>query len=291
MSLVAEIGEAAWTARDLYPPAADAPRGDRAAATALVARLRDAGLLQREISALTGYSRSYVSALVSDPDGSKARARKRSYAGTCATCGAPTDGSNGRAAAPTICARCKAISQHDERRWTRETICAALRRFVEVVGRPPVAEDLHCDPTQHARFSPTRQAEIGEIARLRASGALDVPAYTTIRTVFGSIVAARRAAGIDEVPRGAQAHREPRNDYSTRNGVARPAPPSRGRLAGPESDTPLPIPRSRATYLAALREIRLAATGAPLPSPEFRDRVETLLADARVRARETLGDE
>jgi transcriptional regulator with XRE-family HTH domain len=55
-------------------------------------RLRDAGLLQREIQERLGVSRAYVSELLNDPDGTAAKRRKQRYAGVCVDCGAPTSG-------------------------------------------------------------------------------------------------------------------------------------------------------------------------------------------------------
>lgn len=50
--------------------------------------LREAGLLLREIAAEMDISVSYVSDLLVDPAGGKARQRKRRYARPCRRCGA-----------------------------------------------------------------------------------------------------------------------------------------------------------------------------------------------------------
>jgi transposase-like protein len=55
-------------------------------------RLHAEGHSYAQITARTGVPRATISAWQSDPDGSKARARKESYRGTCAECGAPTTG-------------------------------------------------------------------------------------------------------------------------------------------------------------------------------------------------------
>lgn len=70
--------------------------------------LRKEGLTVTAIGRVLGVSRTYADDLVNDPDGAKARARKDSYRGTCEGCGAPTDGSNGRARAPKRCLQCAA---------------------------------------------------------------------------------------------------------------------------------------------------------------------------------------
>jgi len=71
-----------------------------------VRELRDQGLSFKEIAEELDIKRSYASALYSDPDGSKDRARKDGYGGRCADCGARTTGSMGRDNAPTRCWRC-----------------------------------------------------------------------------------------------------------------------------------------------------------------------------------------
>ena len=105
--------------------------------------LRAAGLLQREIAVRLGVSRSYVAALYNDPDGAKARARKDSYRGTCESCGAPTDGSNGRGAAPTRCDPCYRIAvaaQHGTRsKYNLGCRCAACTAVATVAHREYMA--------------------------------------------------------------------------------------------------------------------------------------------------------
>lgn len=68
-----------------------------------VAHLRGLGLTYSEIARRLGISRSYTGLLVNDPDGTQDRARKARYGGRCEVCGAPTDGSGGRARAPRHC--------------------------------------------------------------------------------------------------------------------------------------------------------------------------------------------
>lgn len=103
--------------------------------------LRAQGLLLRQIGERMGASKQTVSAWLTDPDGSRLRARKDSYRGTCRRCGAPTDGSNGPDAAPDECMSCARQRRHDERRWTPETIPAAMRRWAVRHGRQPKALD------------------------------------------------------------------------------------------------------------------------------------------------------
>lgn len=69
-------------------------------------RLRAEGWSVRKIA--EHFDRSYgaVQTWLNDPDLSKQRARRARYQGTCEDCGARTDGSNGKAKAPTLCNRC-----------------------------------------------------------------------------------------------------------------------------------------------------------------------------------------
>lgn len=72
----------------------------------MVLRLRGEGLSHRQIGERFSLGSTTTRNLVNDPDGSKTRERKRSYAGVCVDCGGPTDGSNGREKAPLRCQWC-----------------------------------------------------------------------------------------------------------------------------------------------------------------------------------------
>lgn len=78
----------------------------RKALAARVTELWNGGMRQEEIGTLIGLRRSTISDLIRDPDGSRGRARKDSYRGTCRECGARTSGSNGPDNAPALCWRC-----------------------------------------------------------------------------------------------------------------------------------------------------------------------------------------
>lgn len=117
-------------------------RRTRAGLAAEVAWWRTKGRLpMREVAELLGISCSYAYDLVCDPSGEKVRARKDSYRGTCSRCGNPTDGSNGRAKAPDLCASCAAAELHKARYWTAERIVDAIQRFAALHGRPPSARE------------------------------------------------------------------------------------------------------------------------------------------------------
>jgi predicted transcriptional regulator len=82
----------------------------RAERGAQIARLRATGLLLRQIAELLEMPFSTVSNYARDPDGSIAKARKAGYGGKCEVCGKRTDGSNGKAKAPKLCAECYPLS-------------------------------------------------------------------------------------------------------------------------------------------------------------------------------------
>lgn len=103
--------------------------------------MRANGLSSGQIAIKLGMKPRTVNNIFSDPDGEKMRARKEGYRGTCRRCGGPTTGGDGRAKAPTICAACCAIEQHENRYWTRARIVAAIQRFAEENGRPPLAPE------------------------------------------------------------------------------------------------------------------------------------------------------
>lgn len=108
---------------------------------ARVRELRDRGLTHREVAEQLGISRSYAATLDTDPDGTKARARKDSYRGTCARCGGATTGSEGPSARPTHCRTCSHALQQENKKWTRDAVIAAIQRFAAEHGRPPRVTD------------------------------------------------------------------------------------------------------------------------------------------------------
>lgn len=113
----------------------------------------------------------------------KDRQRKAAYGRPCASCGVPTDGSNGRDNAPRYCKSCVGAANAI---WTRDAIVAAIRRFNARYGRPPSAIDFN-PPNARSRGRADR-AE-----RFERDG--DYPYSLTVQRVFGSWSAGLRAAG------------------------------------------------------------------------------------------------
>jgi transposase len=163
------------------------------------------GWTHRQVAEELCISANSVKNLLYDPDGAKQRARRRRYQGKCEVCGKPTDGSNGRAAAPKLCAAHSLEKQHEERQWTRSRIIASFWAFEAIMGRQPTAGDiLGSAPSYQAHYSTCRVAEIG---RARVRGAV-LPHPGFVYREFGSWAAALEAAGMSPNPRGAAAHRE-----------------------------------------------------------------------------------
>ena len=102
--------------------------------------LRAQGLLQREIAAELGISRSYASSLLADPEGVKDKERKDSYRKPCPQCGELMGGGEGPNSEkfPKLCYQCAPLAT---RYWTRERIIDAIQRWNEIYGRPPVATE------------------------------------------------------------------------------------------------------------------------------------------------------
>lgn len=129
-----------------------APRRPRAEWVALVAPLRERGLMLQQIADRLGISRQFVSDLLNDPDRSRQRVRRERYRRACPgwrrECGALMDGSNGNGpSASRLCVECDRLRIHDERKWTAETVVDAIQRFAEEHGRPPFATEwVHADP-------------------------------------------------------------------------------------------------------------------------------------------------
>lgn len=120
----------------------------RAEKAAHAAALRAGGCSLAEVAESMGISTSYASELLNDPTGSKSRARKQRYRGTCETCGGRTTGGNGPGKAPATCAECAkreliartAVRRTEEARPRRQLIQRmwlageSMEAIIEAVG-------------------------------------------------------------------------------------------------------------------------------------------------------------
>lgn len=162
-----------------------APRAERAAEVAALAAAE--GLSGIQIAKRLGIGQSYAYELLTDPEGLKVRARKRSYRGRCRECGNPTDGSNGPSQTPERCDPCC----QRERHWQAvKRIVGSIQRFAERYGRPPTAPD----------FNPHQARELGHpwrADRFYRDG--DYPYSSNVLDVFGTWNAAIVAAGFERV--------------------------------------------------------------------------------------------
>ena len=105
-------------------------------------RLRKGGMKIREIAERMGVAVSTVHAWLSDPDGSRLKARKDSYRGTCVVCGGQTDGGRGAALAPELCMSC--------REWGEDAIIAAIQTWAAGHGGiPPTTTEWRRADTDH----------------------------------------------------------------------------------------------------------------------------------------------
>ncbi len=155
----------------------------RSAREALARELRDRGLRLREIAAELGVAISTVDSWLNDPGGQRLRARKDRYRGRCERCGCATDGSNGRAAAPRLCAACFRSQPHSLDRAKRLGHGAGARRYSD--------EEL-LDALRRADELGLRTAP--RYATLAGDHAL--PSMATLIHRFGSWNAARDRAGL-----------------------------------------------------------------------------------------------
>jgi len=138
------------------------------------------------IAAELGVRSRYVYELLNDPDGAKLRARHERARGVCADCGRPTSWATGGSSAR--CLKCASLRAHEGRVWTREAIIEAFRWFARECGRPPGA------------------AECGG-GRGFERWVDGMPHYGAVRREFGSMRAAREAAGLGHPKKGGAAHR------------------------------------------------------------------------------------
>jgi DNA-binding CsgD family transcriptional regulator len=154
----------------MIDPARSASHATRTEKAAEAARLHAQGAKLREIAAAIGCSISYVYDLVSDPDGAKAKARKRSYEQACIDCGARVSGNEGRKPTP-LCFRCAVVRNTV---WPRERIIAVLQTWAAEHGRTPAC---------------------GDFWRAKRNGE-DLPSINEVKQIFGSWLAAIDTAGL-----------------------------------------------------------------------------------------------
>ena len=94
---------------------------------------------------MMGVSPKTVHVWLADPDGSVARERKRRYHdGVCRDCGDPcyrywSDWQGGHTA--WRCQKCERRRLHEQRKWTKTKVKAALVRWADDLGRPPTAQE------------------------------------------------------------------------------------------------------------------------------------------------------
>lgn len=142
-------------------------------------RRRAEGAKLREIGAELGVTLKTIHTWLTDPEGEALRARKERYGGTCIECGARTDGSRGRDAAPERCWDCWVASE-TQTVWTQARIIEAIREYARLHGRPPAA-------TAWLQPIPIRG---------------DTPPVSRVQKAFGSWNAAIAAAGFEPVRPG-----------------------------------------------------------------------------------------
>ncbi len=126
----------------------------------------------REIAERLGVSPKTVHAWLSDPEGQKARERKRRYRAVCRDCGGPCYRQGPYGA--WRCDACERTRRHEHRTWTRRTVRAALVRWADDLGRPPTAQETGLSGTR----VPYRaiQREFGNLSKALAAAGLPVTA-------------------------------------------------------------------------------------------------------------------
>lgn len=166
------------------------PRPER---LAQILALRAEGLTHREIADRLSITLSAVRNVLYDPDGSKQRARRATYVGTCSDCGTPTR-SNGTSRPSPRCPECATRANAEAAlKWTPEIIIARIQEWARLYGEPPALAD----------WNPTTCADVyHDWARARrfheASG--HWPWFVTVIERFGSWNAAIEAAGLEPRP-------------------------------------------------------------------------------------------
>lgn len=132
-------------------------------------------------------------------------AAKRRRRGVCELCGGETRYNGNRINGPSsICAACNVKRNHEERRWTRETIVRAFRRFHAELGRQPTtADSMGTCESLVLGLSGRRIREIEQVQEL----GLALPRPSAVYREFGTWAAALEAAGFTVSRGGGGTHR------------------------------------------------------------------------------------
>ena len=173
---------------------------ERRRAVALARHYREVeGLSIAQIADRLGRSPATIKAYFYDPTGEKARAVKAHYQGVCRGCGAYTQSRNGKGDAYAYCKTCHPGAI--ERRWTRDRVLDAMRRWRARYGRLPSSYDWS---RTHAR------SRGGEPLERLSTG--DWPSAGVVTAVYGNWKAARAAAAdqVVQASEGDRPWREPR---------------------------------------------------------------------------------
>lgn len=149
-----------------------------------VRRLREQGLLFREIGGRLGIATNTAQEYFNDPDGAKVRARKEARVGVCVDCGGPTRNS-GALAVPERCWTCGMAH--------RSTVQARLALSQAVTGTGLTWTDTEIlDALRAASTDGTLSKTWYELWRASHAG----PTVRTVVQRFGSWAAGVEAAGL-----------------------------------------------------------------------------------------------
>lgn len=159
--------------------------GNRAIMAAEVARLRVTGMTLQQTADAIGISPSYAQELDTNPDGSRAKARKDSYRQPCVDCGAMTSGSEGLRETPRCIPCAKKFVIPLITKWPRERIIAKIQEWAALYGSPPSTTDWY----------PGRCREFGDEERALRFEAGDWPWFTIVVSHFGTFNTAIKEAG------------------------------------------------------------------------------------------------
>jgi len=163
------------------------PKRPRSEWAADALELNAQGMNGVQVAERLGISRSFAYSLLSDPDGTRERERKRRYYGECVDCGAPT--SYG-----VEYERCAGCAPKHLRRLTRRWVIDSINEWFDMFGAPPTATDWNQSYTRV-------HGPAWRVARYQATGRV-WPSVSTARDHFGSWNAAIEAAGFDPTPPG-----------------------------------------------------------------------------------------
>lgn len=160
---------------------------------------------RKQISSELGVSLSALNNALNDPDGTKQRARRDTYVGSCVDCGAETRSDGTSQSSP----RCLVCAPLAARIWTEDKCVEAIQEFARRYGAPPTVTDLSPALARQTALKVTPEKAVRYIEKAdRFERDACWPWSHSLSERFGSFANALAAAGFGANARQARWSRD-----------------------------------------------------------------------------------